>query len=218
MKVLIVEDELLLADYIADVLLEAGHQIFGMAMSYEKSMDLLKEGQPDFAMVDIQLKTERTGVDVAKALQQLGVPFIYLTANNEMTTIQEAAGTQPEAYLTKPFNKVDLLAAIEMSRQKSLMNAPRVYWLKHKGSKHSLPLDDIHYAKADGMYVDVVTTEKTYTQRITLKELEQALDAPEFIKVHRSYLVNSRHIESHNRKSLVCAGIEIPVSKPELLP
>ena len=217
MKVLIVEDELLLADYIADVLLETGHQIFGMAMSYEKSMDLLKQGPPDFAMVDIQLKTQRSGVEVAKELQKLCVPFIYLTANNEMTTIQEAASTYPEAYLTKPFNKVDLLAAIEMHKQKKQVK-DQVYWLRVKDGKQALPLDDICYVKADGMYVHIHTADKQYTQRTTLREMEEALNSDRFIKVHRSYLVNKNHILSHSKKSLLCGGQEIPVSKPELLP
>ncbi|MDR6820827.1 DNA-binding LytR/AlgR family response regulator [Neorhizobium sp. 2083] len=81
MKVMIVEDEMLLAMELESEVEAAGHQVIGLAMSSEQANDLLAGSAPDFAFVDIHLMDGPTGVEVGRRLAEARIPFVFVSGN-----------------------------------------------------------------------------------------------------------------------------------------
>jgi DNA-binding LytR/AlgR family response regulator len=81
MKVLIVEDEALLALELESEVEIAGHEVVGVALSSKQARDLMQSTQPDFAFVDIHLVDGPTGIDVGRDLAQKGVPYVFVSGN-----------------------------------------------------------------------------------------------------------------------------------------
>jgi DNA-binding response OmpR family regulator len=84
MRVLIVEDELVIAIDVEACLAEEGHQIVGIARESETALALGRRLRPDLALVDIQLVDGETGPEIARHLKDMGVPVLFMTANADM--------------------------------------------------------------------------------------------------------------------------------------
>ncbi|UXS05555.1 response regulator [Agrobacterium tumefaciens] len=81
MKVMIVEDEMLLAMELESEVEMAGHQVSGHAMNSEQARTLMATSRPDFAFVDIHLQDGPTGIDVGRELAKLEVPYVFVSGN-----------------------------------------------------------------------------------------------------------------------------------------
>lgn len=209
MKIAIIEDEFLVANHLKTILVQYGFKVLGVADDYASALKLTTLN-PAIFLVDIRLLNDESGIDVGKMLNEKNIPFIYLTANNELTTIKEAVKTHPQAYLTKPFSERDVIAALELFSIKN--NATKTITVKTPKGKKELFLDEILYIEADNVYSKIVTVNKTHTERATLKEVSKLLD-DNFVRVHRSYVINKKKITSKKANVIYINQIEIPCSK-----
>lgn len=209
MKVIIVEDELLIAEQLEDVLTANDCTVIGVADNLEKASNLLKL-KPDFVFLDIQLKNNENGIDFGNTLNQKGIPFIYITANTEVETLKEAVKTNPISYISKPFKSNDVIAALELIRLKHQMK-PKIT-LKLANKNVNVFLDDILFCEAKGSYTEIVTKQHRYTKRINLKDFLNHLES-NFVRVHRSFVVNKNQITYKTATSVFFNTLEIPVSK-----
>ncbi len=127
-KVLIVEDELIVARDIRKTLERNGIRVVGVARSAEKALELVEEFQPTLALVDIFLKGTLTGIDLAKHLNKKGIPFIYVSANSNQQVLEAAKTTDPYGFIVKPFREKDLMVTIDIARyrheNKIIMSEP----------------------------------------------------------------------------------------------
>jgi DNA-binding NtrC family response regulator len=114
-RVLIVEDEFLIADSLKDLLEEAGYVVVGIADTVAEATQLLAEHQPTLVLLDIYLKGGETSLDLARTLHAQHIPFIYISANSSEQVLSEVTTTQPHGYVVKPFRKKDLLYTIEIA-------------------------------------------------------------------------------------------------------
>ncbi|QDK77535.1 response regulator [Spirosoma sp. KCTC 42546] len=114
-RVLIVEDELLIADNLEDILLDAGYTVVGIAVSVQEAQDLLADHQPDLVLLDIYLKGGETSLDFARTLRAQHIPFIYISANANDGVLHEIKATQPYGYIVKPFRSKDILYTLEIA-------------------------------------------------------------------------------------------------------
>jgi DNA-binding NtrC family response regulator len=114
-KVLIVEDQWIEANDLQMILENAGFQVTGIAKSVAQALELLKGEKPDMVLLDIFLKGELTGIDLAKILAAERIPFIYLTANSDQHTLEAAKATQPYGFLVKPYRERDILVALDIA-------------------------------------------------------------------------------------------------------
>lgn len=115
-KILIVEDESLVAEDLAAILQERGYQIVGCAGDGKSALQLFQDEQPDLVLMDIKLRGETDGVMVAEQINAWRrVPIIYLTAQADAESIARARATQPAAYLLKPFDERSILIAIDIA-------------------------------------------------------------------------------------------------------
>lgn len=119
-KVLIVEDDILVASDIKLMVQSMGYVVTGIANNANKAYDLFTSNVPDLILCDVNLRTKRTGIDfVAKARKIVFVPVVYITAYSDEKTLSKAVATSPESYLIKPFTKIQLLTSVKFALQKS---------------------------------------------------------------------------------------------------
>lgn len=120
LRILIVEDETLIAADLQDALERQGYDVPMTVRSGEMALDVFDAVRPDLVLLDINLKGQLTGIDVARALRQRrAVPFIFLSGLADRPTLDAALATAPAAYLVKPFVERDLAIAIELALTKS---------------------------------------------------------------------------------------------------
>jgi DNA-binding NtrC family response regulator len=121
-KILIVEDKFVEADYLRLMLTNAGYGITGIAQSVPKAQQLINQDRPDFVLLDIFLKGNLTGIDLARELGRENIPFIYLSANSNEEVLNKAKATQPYGFLVKPFRERDIVATLEIARYRHQHN------------------------------------------------------------------------------------------------
>ncbi len=117
-KVLIVEDENIVARDIQATLVRLGYSVAGIASSGEEAVDLAQKSSPEVILMDIVLaRGFIDGVETAQKLRELGanVPVIFLTAHSDDATVRRATTTGPHGYVVKPYQARDLKIAIDMS-------------------------------------------------------------------------------------------------------
>jgi DNA-binding NarL/FixJ family response regulator len=115
-RVYIVEDEVIVAQDISQILNAAGFQVTGLATRYATAMREIPEIRPDIVLCDINLNGAKTGISLIRELQDM-VSFrtIFITAYSDLQTIQESNLVNPFNYLTKPFNNKQLVASVQMA-------------------------------------------------------------------------------------------------------
>ncbi len=114
-KVLIVEDEYVAANDLVLIVEKAGYNVLGIARSVPQALELAEQQRPDLALVDITLKGKQTGIDLARKLGPMNIPFIFLSANCSAATLEAAKRTQPYGYLLKPYRTHEVLIAMEIA-------------------------------------------------------------------------------------------------------
>lgn len=206
-QIIIIEDEFFAADHLADVVTSLGYEVVGVFHSGE---EFLKQTnwQFDAAIVDIFLSEELSGLDIGAELKKRLKPFIFLTANQDEVTLKNAARLSPKAYISKPFKTNDVAAALQMIS----FSLPQKLEIKSINGKEFLRPADILFVKSDGVYIEIHTHKGSIVQRKLLKDAIEEL--PEnFIRIHRSYLVNSDYIEQRQPTQVTIRGIHIPISR-----
>jgi CheY-like chemotaxis protein len=115
-KILVVEDEKIVAMDIRKILLDAGYEISSIVYSGEEAITKVRETKPDLILMDILLKGKMTGIDAARIISQyFDVPIIYLTALASDDSLLHAKSRESYGFLLKPFSANELKIAIEMA-------------------------------------------------------------------------------------------------------
>lgn len=230
-NVLIIEDDPHIAASLSEMLEILDHKVVGVAPSYEDAIEKLKDNDVEIALVDIQLKSEKTGIDVAEKLKsEFKLPFIFTTAYADKETIQKAAEHSPYGYIVKPYSMKEINAGIEVAIQnhkniKSFKEDEGVFnqaslFIKVNSRLVRIDLKDILYVEAKGDYTVFKTEKKGYVVNSTFKNVEEKLDPNQFVRVHRSYIVNVDKVVDIEENNLLINEQIIPVSrgqKPNLM-
>jgi DNA-binding NarL/FixJ family response regulator len=115
-RVLIIEDEPIIAAKIEAALNNINFEVAGIAYTPEQAMRLLSTKYPDAALVDINLAGKYEGLVIGKAIDEIyRIPFVYLTAHADRATLAQAKLTNPAGYIVKPFEEEDLLVNLELA-------------------------------------------------------------------------------------------------------
>ncbi|KAA9341075.1 LytR/AlgR family response regulator transcription factor [Larkinella humicola] len=226
-KVLIVEDEMIIAADIALQLGKLGYEVSGIIPRGEEAIRNVETNRPDLILLDISLKGSLDGIDTAHAIrQQWNIPIIYVTANTDEATFARAKKTRPYAYISKPIRAIELQRAIELAISRladepptSTSPAPdapfvlsdRIF-VRHREKIVKIFIADILYVEADRNYCHLYTADKEYLLTTTLKVMEDKLPANFFVRVHRSYLVNLTQVDEVGDNHIGIKGKTIPLS------
>lgn len=212
-NVLIVEDELLIAEMIKEMLEELGYSVAGVAKSYKEAVSKLADIKKiDLVMLDINLEEEKTGIDVGQYINlHFNIPFIYLTSYTDKKTVTQAAYTSPQAYISKPFTGVDLYTTIEIIKARQDLDHHILIQEGHK--KIKLGIKDVLYLKSDNNYVEAITSGKKYVIRNTLANFLSELNDSNFLRVHRSYAVNMLNVKAIQGQYIFVEDHKCPISR-----
>jgi len=112
-RILIVEDELIIAEDMSNMLSNMGYTIVGIAMDFEEAITLLNEDKPDLILLDVNLGGKKDGINLAEEINlTYNIPFIFTTSYSDTATLERAKKTNPVNYLVKPFKSEQLFTAI----------------------------------------------------------------------------------------------------------
>lgn len=118
-RILVVEDERIIAYDIKSCLEKAGYIVPTIAAYGERAIEIAAESQPDLILMDVMLKGDMSGIEAAeKIINRFYIPVIYLTAYSDDSTLKRAKITQPFGYILKPFEETQLITTIEIALNK----------------------------------------------------------------------------------------------------
>lgn len=211
-KILIVEDEVLIAEHIKDTLMELGfNQIYLAHTRVEAETFLKEESSLSLAILDIRLHGASDGIEIGKQIKEVyGIPFLFLTAQSDASTIEKAVGANPTGYLTKPFKKHDVQAAVLLA-----LRATKQSHLEFNDGweKVKLHYNEILYVLSDGNYIRIFTEQKQFLVRHSLAWFLEQVPPTLFQRSHRSTAVNLTKIKSLSSVEVLVAKEKLPVSR-----
>lgn len=230
-KIQIVEDELLVAMDLAERLKQAGYEITDISDNMDSAVAAFKKHMPDLVLLDITITGKKTGIDIAHAITEIQpTPFIYITAHADALTVNKAKNTFPAAYVIKPFTTSSLLVSIELALHNfayrhddavadDTVQDGNIYlkqnhvFIKDGYKFIKLLLNDILYLSAEDNYVKIVTEQKSFLVRNTLTKTIEILQKNFFVRIHRSFCVNTNHIDSFTEHEVVVKGTPISIGR-----
>jgi DNA-binding LytR/AlgR family response regulator len=204
-KVLIVEDKVLIAEDIAASLKRRGIESAGICATGEEAIEVARTTHPDLIIMDVQLAGAIDGISAAQViLQNRLVPIIYLTEHTDDQTVERAKKTYPANYLAKPFTPDALIRAVELainnagksagSVNKSIVND--ALFLRTDNQLYvKIKLDRIVYLEAGRSYCKIVTDDGEFMMSNSMGHYHDQLN-DDFIRVHRSYVINVKRLTS----------------------
>ena len=131
-RIVVVEDDDLLADEIEQTLTVLGYEVVGRAATSDECLTLVEKTVPDLVLMDVQIRGDRDGIETTARLKELmDVPVVYLTGFSDDQTLRRARKTAAHGYLVKPFRAAELKSAVEIALFKHEMEAElrrREHW------------------------------------------------------------------------------------------
>ncbi len=239
LNVLIVEDEIIIANDIKNLLTDWGYCVTACCATGEDALLAFKQQIPDIALIDVQLVGKMDGVDTARAFNALQpIPFIYVTAQADFMTVERAKQTAPSAYLLKPFDERNLHISMQLALsnftqnidEESTSNAVspssnsvkltadtilkkgNMLFLKQNYRFIKLDISDIIYIEADKNHCTLVLKQQKIVLRLALSALVERLGNEAILRVHRSFAVNMQWIEEFDDNEIVIKGKSIPLT------
>jgi DNA-binding LytR/AlgR family response regulator len=227
LKILIVEDDLLISESLKDILRILNHQLVGVADNADTAIDICNKDLPDLALLDIQISGDIDGVELAEIIRdQFDIPFIFTTAYADNETVLRARDKGPFGYLVKPYGVKEVNAAIQIAKasfdrlktaEKAAINMSKIVdnslFLKVDSKLIKVKIEDILFVEAKGDYALFKTKSKGYIVHTTIKHAEDRLSSFNFQKVHRSYIVNISKIVDIEESNLLIEDKVIPISR-----
>ncbi|MDN3548086.1 sigma-54-dependent transcriptional regulator [Mucilaginibacter aquaedulcis] len=114
-KILVVEDQFIEADNLRSILRKGGYLVCKIARSVPEALQIIESEKPNLVLLDIYLKGELTGIDLAKILRDQQIAFVYLSANSNKQILDAAKATKPYGFLVKPFREKDVLVMLDVA-------------------------------------------------------------------------------------------------------
>jgi len=235
--ILIVEDEWVIYDGMAQFFKSKGFTVSKYTKSYEMAMASVREKRPDIALLDIELVGPINGIQVGKALKEmLQIPLIYISNLQDSVTRELALDTKPNGYFFKSKNagNEELLTNVQLALQQASQQPPKeieymqVYtgFIQKMIEEHEttdiplikIALGDIFYFKTNSdnkAYLNIILDDNAYYKRTTIKKLETTAQLPNnFIKVNSSHIVNLFMVSEHKATQLTMFdGVIIKITR-----
>jgi two-component system, response regulator PdtaR len=230
-KILIVEDQKIIARDLAVLLGEWGYQIVGCAATFEEAIALFNSEHPDIALIDIQLKGDKDGIETVKKMNEIRpIPIVYLTAQADTPTFERAKSSNPAAYLLKPFDERSLQISLDLAfdmfekqylsvqvHQKEenisanmvklsadiILQFNDAIFIKQNYRFVKLIKEELILLEADRNYSYIHTKQQRHIIRMPLNMALEKLQYPSLVRVHRSFAVNIQNVKEFNDNEIV---------------
>ena len=231
LKILMVEDDMIIAADISMQLTKLGYQVVGINICGEDALKMIENNRPDLILMDIVLTGKMNGIETAKIiLEKFQIAVIFLTSNSDDATFQQALSAKPYAFISKPFQKSELARTLKLTFQRIAVekdSAPASQdtdhvsamedrlFIRNKNQMEKVLLTEIWFAEADRNYCKIQTDKQSYLLSVPLRNIEAQLPSDHFFRVHRSFVVNLKKIDaiSEHHEYLTIQSHQIPVSR-----
>ena len=226
-KILIIEDEMITATDLKEILVRRGHEVTGISKNYHETASMIEYERPDLVLVDIKLRNStHNGIEIAETLlRNQNIPYIFLTSQSDMQTFDQAKLTAPKAYLTKPFRSNEVVFQIELVYEQHLsqiqkMNNPatsETIFVFVDNAHFRIEKNEIIAIEADTSYVKVFlrNTEKPLLITMNLKKIAGYLQSPNFFRLSRKHLINLNYLLKFDNEKIWMKGIDFTISIPQ---
>jgi DNA-binding LytR/AlgR family response regulator len=233
-KILIVEDEAIIAEDLSRKLEKAGYKITACVDNGEDALRSARSHPPDLVFLDISILGAYNGIETAKRLKLINdFPIIFLTNITDNKTILDAKAVKPANYLIKPFITSQLYVSISMalkniSEQKeaelpapTTENSQQVmvlkdkFFLKHgNGAFHKYDISEVLFIEAERSYCRIfLANGEEILQASSMKEALEKIQHPHLVRVSRSYVINIDKIDVIKSHIVVIKGHEITMTR-----
>ncbi|HQV76071.1 MAG: response regulator transcription factor [Flavobacteriales bacterium] len=180
------------------------------------AIQAIQKHKPDLVLLDVNMPV-MNGFEVVRRIGPHRMPFtIFVTAYDQFAL--KAFEVNAVDYLLKPYDDTRFHAAITKAKKLIAMNTndkltgrlmelvrghlneqnefTEAFTIRDKGRDQLVHVDDVIFLRAEGNYLKLVLTERSVLYRMTMNAVETELDPSRFLRIHRSYLVNTRHIRN----------------------
>lgn len=201
------------------------------AVNYDDALDKLETESVDLLLIDIDLGNGKNGIMLAEEIRrrQLTTPLIYITSNHTQDYYDYARHTRPSSFMSKELSRLKLYQAIDIALapyfepetaaavRDSSVNAPHIQhrnlYFKVGDVFKTIPVDQVAYFYADQKMSYAKVGNRSYPTSIQLKTLQDELYELGFMRIHKSYLVNTRLIETINpgEATVLVNGETLPI-------
>lgn len=238
-RILIVEDELIIAESLKIMLEGMGYEVPAIFVSGIETLEAFKPGFADIIIMDIQLANNTNGIETSIEIRKISTaPIIYITDNQDEYLRKKAIyETNTVQYLTKPFTRLDISIAIDLAikaikshelqlqkTNKSSYIINECIFVKEGPGFKKIMVDDILFLRADGSYCNLIyrnsgkADDKRKEENILFSEnlsfLEERLAfAKNLVRIHRSYIINISFVKKIQENRLWIEDQEIPIGK-----
>lgn len=230
LHLLLLEDNKEEGDQLTDLLTLHDYKVtyvYNIAQAFQE----IENNRFDVLLLDIMIDGKPDGITFAQELnnQKYDVPFLFLTSIRSKTIFEEAKYTKPFNYLLKPYNKLELLYALELAieshyDQESTLTSsgsngvlcPEFLFIKKKQRVVKIEIQSVEYIEVNEKYCSLFSDTIKYLIKLSLTKLKSILSDPSFVQVHRNYLVNIKKVkEIYFEDNLIVLdnGAKIPFTK-----
>lgn len=230
LKVFIVEDEPVYADQLEILVKEAGFWHIGTSDNATEAFEMITSIRPDFLLVDVNIKGSVDGIQLVDKLMKVDpdLLIIYITSYQDQRTFNRASETGPVAFLPKPIDENQILRTLELLVNKmtkqSMINeqsensgafSDQSVFFKSGQHLVKVRFSSILFIEVQNRDCIIYTAHNEYKIRRTLAEVEERIPDGLLSRVHRSFLVNMKCLDSYDtlRNKIIIGEHEIPVSK-----
>lgn len=208
-NIFLVEDNLSFALEIEMLIQQLGYGFLGQVDNAKDAVKAIDLKTPDLVLVDIGIKGQLSGIELATFLEKKNIPFIFITQSRDRTTYASAQALKPIAYLVKPFDLLTLQSTLEEAIRRletdkkrteaaGVENDPESFYIRNNNVLNRIKFSDIFWIKSDGNYCNIHTEKKKYVTKVSLVSMMKKLEKLEFIRVHKQFIVPVRRIENIN--------------------
>ena len=218
-RILIVEDEVIIASDIEMSLSGLGYNVIGIEDNAIDAIETIKKTMPNLILLDINLEGDEDGVMLAEDINdKFSIPFVFLTSNADKLTINRVKRTNPAGFIVKPFSEKDLQSNIEIAlfaHQKQNKNAgpAKDFFVKEGNGLVKIKVDILLFAQADDNYTRLFTTKKMHLISSSLKKVSEHLAQEPFVRIHRSYIINVNYIDKIQDGNVIIGKYSLPIGR-----
>ena len=208
-KCIVIDDELMAREILKSLIEKTPFlQLVGEAEDTRQAIELISEHQIDLVFLDVEMPVT-SGFDLLRGFKPM--PSVIITTSHSNYAL-EAFDFSVLDFLLKPIDPGRFLQAVSKAQSNDTLSEKQVVFFKEESAYVRINLSEVHYLEAYGDFVKIFLTSGRKVFRSKMKDLEANLPLS-FIRIHRSYIVNSDYIDKIEDSKLHINGVVIPVGK-----
>ena len=232
-KIIIVEDELIIAEDMKEMLLNMQYEVIGIANGCDEAEQILSRDIPDIALIDINLRGDEDGISLAMSIRKrYDIPIIFITSFSDKATVERAKQVKPNGYIVKPFEKEDLYTTIEIAlynfstgqkpdEQVTKEDSGSVVirdsiFIRKDYMLVKVRFEDLFWIKSELNYLELHCRGNKHLVRSTMKDFVEKLPVNQFLQVHKSYCINTKCITAIDHGNIWLNDVQIPMGRSYL--